>query len=313
MTSSMEQQPTIVIRPFAAEDDLPRLALLLQAVEAIDRDGEEVSEDALREQLALPNHDPERDRWVAVTPADTETLLGWGFTWRVEGDPLATLTGAVHPAWRQRGIGDALLMRALERASELGATKAGVYANARNEAATRFVLSHGFQAVSANTLLRLEGAAPAPEPTLPEGYSIRRHSGAIDLPTLTVAFNRSYAGLWGHHAVSEAFVAQSLASLGAEDALLLLIGPSGDVDGICRVERRGESLPYIDAPGIVPERRSAPLYVAVVLAACAHLRTMTPQAVELESWGDADETLAAYQAVGFTVARHTTAYERPLK
>ncbi len=81
---------------------------------------------------------------------------------------------------------------------------------------------------------------------------------------------------------------------------------------MCRVQRSGEAVPYIDAPGLVPEHRSERLYVALLLAACAELRSLRPRALELESWGDADETLAAYQALGFTVARHTTAYERPL-
>jgi ribosomal protein S18 acetylase RimI-like enzyme len=62
----------------------------------------------------------------------------------------------------------------------------------------------------------------------------------------------------------------------------------------------------------VPEHRSARLYAALLFAACVHLRTMRPEAIVLESWGDTDETLAAYQALGFEVVRHTTAYERPL-
>ncbi|HZC08142.1 MAG TPA: GNAT family N-acetyltransferase [Ktedonobacterales bacterium] len=312
MTTPMEREPQIVIRPFEAENDLPRLLQLLQTVETFDGDGEEVSEDALREQLTLPDHDPARDRWVAASPGDIETLVGWGFTWRVASEPSATLTGAVHPAWRRRGIGGALLMRALDRASELGAARAGVYANVRNEGATRFELAHGFRPVAANTLLRLDGAAHALEPAIPTGYLLCRRPEAIDLSTLAHALNRSYEGLWGHHVVSEAWVAQSLERLRAEDTLLLLFGPAGDVVGVCRVERCSESIPYIDAPGIVPEHRSARLYAALLFAACVHLRTMRPEAIVLESWGDTDETLAAYQALGFEVVRHTTAYERPL-
>ncbi|HKW21708.1 MAG TPA: GNAT family N-acetyltransferase [Ktedonobacterales bacterium] len=311
MTSFMEREPTIVIRPFETVSDVPRLARLLQAVEAVDRDGEDVSEDTLREQLALPGHDPTRDRWVAAELANPATLLGWGFAWRVADEPLATLAGAVLPAWRERGIGSALLERALARAGELGAKVAGVYANAHNAAATRFVLAHGFRPVASNTLLRVGGDVCLAEPAIPDNYTVRPYSEDITSTSLAQALSRSYAGLWGHHRVSESFVTHLLARRRPED-ILLLLAPGGDIVGVCRVERFGEAIPYIDAPGVVREQRSAELYVALLLAACAHLRSTHPAAIEMESWGDADETLAAYQALGFAVVRQTTAYECPI-
>lgn len=311
MAQPVGDAPTFLIRSFAPSDDLPAFVQLLQTVEASDQDGEDVREETVREQLALPGHDPARDRWVAFQLDAPASLLGWSFVWRAPSEPMATLSVAVHPAWRRRGIGEALLARATERARELEASMAGIYANARNKAATRFVLKHGFQLVSANTLLRIGGVAPLPEPAFPAGYVLRPYADIQDVTTLMRASNRCYAGLWGHHEISEAFAAEWVQRLRAKD-IFVLFAPTGEVVGICRVERFGEAVAYIDAPGLVPERRDVNLYGQLVLAAYAHVRRGNPAAVELESWGDAEETLAHYQALGFALVRKTLAYERPL-
>src|SRR5262249_42229443 len=147
------------IRPWASTDDPRGPIRLLQAVEATDQDGADVREETLQQLLTLPGHDPERDRFVAVSPRDPTTLLGWGFVWHMYGERMATLTGAVLPAWRRGGIGGALLERALIRAVALGAQAAGMYVYAGNEVGAHFATQHGFRPVSTNTLLRAAGDA----------------------------------------------------------------------------------------------------------------------------------------------------------
>lgn len=299
-------------RPFAAEDDLARLMRLMMAVEAADRDGEDWSEETLRGHLTLPGHDPSRDRWVAVAPDDPDTLLGWGFVWVAPGETLATLSGATHPAWRGKGIGGRLMDLALDRARELGATRAGAYAGSRNETAGAFLRRRGFAAASANTLLRIAGDVPLADPILPPGYTLRAYAGNPDSAMFQRAVNRCYEGLWGHHTASAEVVAQWLPALDPA-GIFFLIGPDGDVAGTVRAERYGEPVGYVDAPGVVPEHRGDGLHVPLLLVAVQRLREHSPSAIELESWGDTPETLAQYETLGFTVVRQAVAYERDIE
>lgn len=308
MTADAIPSHTPAIRPFGPARDVPLLVELLASVEAHDHAGEDTTEEAVREQLTLPGHDPARDRWVAVDPGDETSLIGWSFVWRVPEESLATLDIAVHPRWRRRGVGRALLALAMERARALGATTAGIYVSARDPDAIHFALARGFQQVSANTLLRVEANVPLPAPVFPDDYTLRPYPEINSLAVLADAFNRCYAGLWGHHMVTEAVVAEWVPTLRL-DHLHLLLAPDGSLAGMCRVERPGDAVPYIDAPGVVPKERGGELYGPLLLAACSALRREGPRAIEVESWGDTEETLARYQHLGFGVVRQALAFE----
>ncbi len=304
----MTDQP-YAIQPFAPEEDLPRLVRLLEAVEAADSDGEDASEERQRGYLTLPGHDPARDRWVATAPDDHDMLFGWGFVWLAPGETMATLTGAVHPAARGRGIGRTLMECALGRARELGATMAGAYAGSRNERASIFLRRHGFGPVSATTLLRMAGNAPLPNTGLPPGYTLCTYADEPDPSLFLHAVNRCYEGLWGHHTVTAEYVAEWLPALDPE-GIFFAFGPDGDMAGTVHTERYGEPVGYVDAPGVAPEYRGERLHGPLLLAALRRLRQRTPLAIELESWGDAPETLAIYEALGFHIVRQAVAYER---
>jgi len=305
---------TYQFRSWTSTDDPLALVRLLQAVETVDHDGTDVREERVRELLTQPGHDPAHDRWVAVSSGDPKNFLGWGWIWHVQGETMATVTGAVLPSWRHRGIGGALLTQALARAAALGATTAGLYVHARNTEAAGFVTQHGFHPVSTNTLLRLAGKATLPPPAVPPGYRMRLYSEIGDPVTLRRAINQCYVGQWGHHTISaEAFAAWEPQLLVGET--LLLVTADDAVVGMCRLERVDDSVPYIDAPGVVPELRNENLYAPLLLAAVAYVRDRPVgmrEATELESWGDASETLAGYQQLGFDIVQQEVAYERAL-
>jgi hypothetical protein len=103
---------------------------------------------------------------------------------------------------------------------------------------------------------------------------------------------RSYAGLWGHKHVSP--LAQP-----PEGAVVVGL----PVVGLCRVfpaER------LIDGPGVLPEGRSADAYASLLIAACA---VLGPGPADLDSWGDAEETIEAYEDLGFDVVERVQGWE----
>jgi hypothetical protein len=106
---------------------------------------------------------------------------------------------------------------------------------------------------------------------------------------------RAYSGLWGHKHVPH--LAQP-----PEDAVVVGV----PVTGLCRV---WPAQRLIDAPGILPEARSPDAYASLLLYACA---VLGPGPADLESWGDSDEVLEAYEDLGFDVVKQSAGWERAL-
>lgn len=303
------------VRSIARETDLPQLVSLLTEVEAADQAGEDTSEATVGEQVAALAD----GNGLVVSPADdADRLIGFGGVWKAPMDERAYGLLVVHPAWRRRGIGGALLERLLARARKLQAAYLGVAADTRDAQANAFTRRHGFERMSAYTQLRAPGDLAVEAPVWPEGFSIRTVAEGIELARVTEALNAAYAGLWGHNTVTAAQVAERIPTW-TPDGCFLLCAPDGAVAGICRAEmsqqlsaRRGEPIGYIDAPGIVARYRAAGLYLPLVRTAVCWLYTQRPASIEMESWGDAPETLAQYATAGFAMVRQANQYRLAL-
>lgn len=314
---------TLTYRKFDMGRDFDGLVVLLREIEQSDHDGEDVSEEALREQLSWVGHDPAQDRWVATvratgTEGDIEQFVGFGAVFVSPNDTHADIYVAVHPAWRRRGIGSGLLTRVLERAQEKGASDARVYANAEHKAPNDFLLKHGFAPVAAYTRMTVAGKHGFPPPDMPAGFMVRSYAEVRDMRVMLEALNRGYEGLWGHRNVSEEEMAEWFPQLPPE-GVFLLFASDGSVAGTVRAEMnkhlselRGTTTGLVDAPGIVPEYRQSHLYRPLILTALHWLAAQNPSHIELESWGDAPETLAVYHALGFKTVQEQISYRLAL-
>jgi hypothetical protein len=103
---------------------------------------------------------------------------------------------------------------------------------------------------------------------------------------------RAYSGLWGHKHVSP---------LAEPPEGAVVVGVP--VVGLCTVfpgERR------IDGPGVLPEGREPDAYASLLVSACAVLGAGP---ADLDSWGDADETIEAYEDLGFDVVERVQGWE----
>ncbi len=106
---------------------------------------------------------------------------------------------------------------------------------------------------------------------------------------------RSYAGVWGHKHVSP---------LAEPPEGAVVVGLP--VVGLCRVfvaER------LIDGPGVLPEGRSPDAYASLLIAACA---VLGPGPADLDSWGDDEETIGAYEDLGFDVVERVQGWQLDL-
>jgi len=300
-----------LIRHFR-EDDIPSVVRLLAAVELIDRDGEETTEKDLHAQLGWANHDPFLDRWVVKSPHDGGITIGYALVW-AKTQHYAGVFVATHPSYRRRGLGTELAGRALDRAAALGAGNAGAYASTMNAAASAFLYTLGFRAVSSYWDLLVPSEMSIPDPTWPDGYTVRTFEevgeevGANVL--LVRVLNHSYQDLWGHGLWMED-AADGLLSDLSSHRIFMVFAPDGKPAAICRFASRGseKSAGHIDAPGVAPEHRAAGLHVPLLLTALQTLRQDRAVPVRLESWGDDPAVVTAYRDLGLSTLRHAIAF-----
>jgi mycothiol synthase len=307
------------LRPFSPEEDIPHILRLRAEVETVDQEGNETSEEALRAQLNLPGHDPLQDRLVIDSPKDWQQIVGYGLVWVAPGAETAEINIIVHPDWRRQGLATSLLSRIQERAEALGTAQLHTFAHESHPAAGPFLREHTFQPEGAYTELRIPADVHLPMPIWPYGYQLRTYAEVQDLSQLTQAMNRCYEGLWGHHQVSQAQMAEWLPGFNPE-SLFLVYSPSGKLVGISRVEvsaertaRNGSPTGTIDAPGIVPQHRRDDLFRALAITGIRWLHAQGQVLVEMESWGDRPTTLRVYHELGFQTLKRLVSYKKPLQ
>ena len=134
---------------------------------------------------------------------------------------------------------------------------------------------HGFEPAPGYARLHADRLPPG-EP-LPE---------SDDLDAIVTLLERCYVGLWGHWLPDRDLVALTAAKPHVRHLVL-------DDHGLCRVNT---SERLIDAPGLAQAVRSPERYARLVLGAAALLGDGP---ADLESWGDPDDTIDAYEALGF--------------
>ncbi len=305
----------LLIRSFSPDQDIPRLLSLYADVEAIDQAGNEVSEQALRDQINTQGSNPLKDRWVVPSPDDPSALIGSALVRIIHGSTISEANLQVHPGWRHRGIGSALLSRVVERARELKFNSIQIYASIMHPDAVTFLQKHGFAAQGAYTELRLAEGVRLPPVIWPYGYSMRPYAEVQNISILTEAMNLCFIPLWGHREVSEDEMTSWLPGFEPQ-GLFLVFSEKGRVVGISRVEpspartkKNGLPTGYIDAPGVVPQHRRLDLYRALVLTGINWLRDQGQDWVEMESWGDKLEVLKMYRELGFKDLRQLICYQ----
>jgi mycothiol synthase len=310
-----------VFRQYAPAKDLLPLSQLLASVEDYDHDGEDASETALREQLTWPNHKPEQDCWVIEAPDSSHELIGYCSVF-AQTPQRCTLYAVVHPDFRRRGLGRALLTKAQNRARKVGADHVTLYANAQNTATNAFLRGQQFQFAGSAWVLHAPATLALEEAAWPAGYTVRSYAEVQQIGVLLEVMNGSYADRWGHaeneRAIDEVVVQQWLAN-SDPGGIFLVFAPDGRVAGFCRAirtllpqESEASDDPLtdeIEQPGVMPEHRQRTLYHSLVVTALSWLGTRERHAVLLQSWGDDEQTIAIYQEMGFLLMQRFLAYQ----
>jgi GNAT superfamily N-acetyltransferase len=294
----MPSQPPI-IRTYQPKDH----AKLEQFIADLDADDSSLQATAFAiSNTEFPNHNPETDRFLLE---DADTINGYAWIGGHRSDRTDCWI-AVHPEQHRKGHGRKLLEHIMQRASQRQASGLMAYLPGR-EPALEFAHQTGFEVKGYFRELRLPARTPRVIPDLPSGWKLEPYSESLDITRYTRILDASYADLWGHGLASPDVMQAMLSTLEPQDTFLVVDANGLDVG--CAGITTGNPQ-WIDAPGLIPTHRSAQNYQAVLTSA---LNKLEP-GIEamLNSWGDTDETIAAYLELGFMKTEHTAIVARTI-
>ena len=241
------------------------------------------------------NHNPATDRFVLEA---ADQIIG--YAWIAGDRPDRTDCWlCVAPEHRRKGHGSQLLTRILERASQRQATGLMAYMPG-DKPALEFANQIGFEIKGYFRGLHLPAKTQRKLAALPNGWKLEPYSESLDVERYAQILDASYANLWGHGIASPEVMQTMLSTLEPQDTFLVVDANGLDV-GCAGMTRGNPQL--IDAPGLIPTQRSAQNYQAVLANV---LNKLEPEfEVILNSWGEAEETIAAYLELGFMETERT--------
>lgn len=306
-----------------APSDVPLLLELAQACDAVDNPWATTTE----EECALWFEDPklrlERDSAIAL---DAEgRAVAYGFV--SQGDERGAevrigLDGAVHPGWRRRGIGGALLdwqdergrrMLSAEDSEAPGWLTLG--ADEHEAGTIALAQSRGYRIARWWLELERDLAGAAAEPVLAPGLRIEGYAGNEE--ATRIARNDSFRDHWGSQPVSEREwqEADELESAGPDLSFVVTEG-DGDarrVLGFVIVsvyredwELRGYSFGYIDLLGVVADARGRGIAKALLGRALGALREDGLERAVLDVDSESPTgAVGLYESVGFETVRRS--------
>ncbi|OMH26005.1 hypothetical protein BKD30_05375 [Tersicoccus phoenicis] len=334
--------------------DTPAWADLTTVLARADETEEFYSAEDLAEELAEEGVDPQRDTW-AVRDRAGDGIVAFGqvrVRVRAEllhGRAIVLLGGGVHPDWRRRGIGRALMDRMEARARELAAGRhPGAPVTLRNpggletDPVRHLLIGRGY--TLSRYFVQMERSLPGPTPAPPgptassatppsatpssavAGYRIVPFTAALSAGTHR-ARNAAFADHWGSTSTSEAEWADLIGarSFTADCSFLAVASGSGkaaagDVHAFCLAQDWQDGQLYLALIGTVPAARGVGLARACIAASleAAVRRPDTegrPRFSRASLHVDADSPTGAtrlYRAAGFAAVKTFATFTRDL-
>lgn len=318
------------LRPYAGEADIDGFLAIFTAANETDGVEERISRESLQHWIdsPTPHYDPAQD--VVVAEVDG-TMVGYGWTsWvdTTDGMREYVTRGHVHPAWRRRGVGTAILAHNEGRLRTLAATHAA-------ERPRRYAAFAGEERPGARALLEAAGYEEVrwffdmlrPHlddigvPDLPAGLEIRPVGGRGQMRQLFDADVEAFADHWGgFDATDESFEAW-LTDPDHDPDLFVVAWDGDEIAGavtnvINQLENRelGRLRGLLDSVFVRRAWRGRGLGAALVARSLVLLREKGMTSAWLGV--DADNPTGAlrlYERAGFAVHKRGAAYRRPME
>lgn len=322
----MPATPGLTVRQFADGTDYARISALMCDANAHDDIPWLPTEENIRTELARSGGlDPVSD--IVLLEAAGRVIAG-AMVVRVvrDGNPLYDSSGYVHPAWRRRGIGGALLDHNLGRARVRARTEdpdmdVVAWAHAEEgELANRSLLqTRRFAPIRHFFLMRRGGLDDLPEASLPDGLVLRPVS-SDQYRAIWDAECEAFEDHWAARAPTEHDYQGIFGHPGLDTALWAVAWDGDEIAGVVQAwiwpdenarldVRRG----WLEKISVRRPWRKRGLGRAITAAALGRLRDagMTEGMLGVDAENPTG-ALGLYERMGFEIFSRSTTYERRL-
>jgi ribosomal protein S18 acetylase RimI-like enzyme len=310
----------------ASVGDLDAILELANAADRVDHPHYLTTRDELEDDLTASFVDVARDTMLAF--ADSGALVAFGFVLLPPGQETlvrSIIVGTVHPSWREKGIGRALLawqeQRALQQLASSDKLLPGWIAAFTSESAiaTTQLMSHaGFSVGRYFLELERDLSKDLPQIPTPEAFTIVQYDESIERELLA-ARNDAFRDHWGSQPTSEEqwtrFAARPILR---KDLSFIARSPAGEIAGflVTSVDEndwaeQGFRSAYIDLVGTTRAwrgRRIAPALLSMALNAMA-ADGLDRAVLDVDSESPTG-ALGLYVGVGFAEASRSMNFQK---
>lgn len=203
--------PDLRFRTFAGDDDVPAMVDVASAAMRANGVGWAWTRESLSHELANPTHaDPTRDVLLAFVG---ECLVAWSQTEWVdsnEGERLYWAVGHVHPEWRRRGLGTAMLRHDERRRRGIAASHDTdrprillSWVEDPDAGGLALLAGQGYERTRTYFHMIRPDMDDIDLPSLPPGIEVRPVT-PDDLPRVWAAISEAFRDHFGEHDVSDA-------------------------------------------------------------------------------------------------------------
>lgn len=196
--------PGLSFRGFAGEGDYPKMLAVIEAGKHIDQvERSDTLDDIRRNYSHLTNCDPYTDMLFAEINGE---VTGYNRVWwekQEDGTLLYNVVGFLHPDWRRKGIGAAMLQHAEARMRQIAASQPAsgqeffqVWANGSEHGLRALLESQGYRPARYFCEMTRDINEPLPEAPMPPGLEVRPVTEAHYRPIFEAA-NEAFRDHWG--------------------------------------------------------------------------------------------------------------------
>lgn len=311
--------PTYEQLAFAGESDLPRLVALNAACQAVDQLEDPPTLQEVRENLLEPTGEWRREIALWQSGGD---LVGCANFWVPPPTDRQSVFFwlVVHPTARVSDLPTEIIAWVEKCATALGGPDTTLTTGASEDDRWRLAIVPTFGFVPVRYFLRMMRRLDEPLTVIPPspGYQIRPLAGMDEVEDWVLLFNAAFSDHWEHYdtTADERRIALERPRY-LRDLDLVAVAPDGTLAAFCSAGISelddGSREAWIELVGTHPAHRRRGLARAILTAGLAALRDhgMTEAKLGVDAASPTGAT-SLYEGLGFTVAKTTTVFRRPV-